>query len=153
MVELDNAAIARELELTGDLLEIAGADKFRFLSYRKAANSIRVWPEQLSAMAEEGRLTEVPGVGKKLAASISEMLHHGTFPELEAAKAEYPAGLAELVQVAGVGPTRARQFYQKLGVDSVEALLAVIESGEIERVGGMGEKTIASIRRGVDSYL
>lgn len=153
MVELDNAAIARELELTGDLLEIAGADKFRFLSYRKAANSIRVWPERLSTMAEEGRLTEVPGVGKKLAASISEMLHHGTFPELEAAKAEYPAGLAELVQVAGVGPTRARQFYQKLGVDSVEALLAVIESGEIERVGGMGEKTIASIRRGVDSYL
>ncbi|MDY0087774.1 MAG: DNA polymerase/3'-5' exonuclease PolX [Coriobacteriia bacterium] len=153
MAELDNASIARELELTADLLEIAGANRFRVLSYRKAANSIRAWPEQLSALAEEERLTEVAGVGKKLAASILEMLHHGTFPELEAAKAEFPAGLAELVQVAGVGPTRARQFYHKLGVDSVEALLAAIESGEIARVGGMGEKTIVNIRRGVDSFL
>jgi len=153
MPELDNAAIARELELMGDLLEIAGADKFRFLSYRKAANSIRAWPEQLSVMAEEGRLTEVPGVGAKLAASITEMLHHGTFPELEAAKAEFPAGLVELTQVSGVGPTRARQFYEKLGIDSVDALLHAIESGEIARIGGMGEKTISNIRRGVESYL
>lgn len=153
MPELDNAAIARELEMMGDLLEIAGADKFRFLSYRKAANSIRAWPEQLSVMAEQGRLTEVPGVGKKLAASIAEMLHHGTFPELEAAKTEFPAGLVELTQVSGVGPTRARQFYEKLGIDSVDALLHAIDSGEIARVGGMGEKTIANIRRGVDSYL
>lgn len=153
MPELDNAAIARELEVMGDLLEIAGADRFRVLSYRKAANSIRSWPEELSVMAESGRLTEVPGVGKKLAASITEMLHHGTFPELEAAKSEFPAGLVELTQVAGVGPTRARQFYQKLGVDSVDALLHAIDSGEIMRVGGMGAKTVANIRRGVESHL
>lgn len=153
MPELDNAAIARELELTGDLLEIAGADKFRFLSYRKAANAIRAWPEQLSVMAEQDRLTDVPGVGKKLAASIREMLHHGTFPELEVAKKEFPAGLVEIIQVAGVGPTRARQFYEKLGVDSVEALLDAIDTGEISRVGGMGEKTVANIRRGIESYL
>ncbi len=153
MPELDNAAVARELEMMGDLLEIAGADKFRFLSYRKAANAIRAWPEQLSVMAEEGRLTEVPGVGKKLATSIAEMLHHGTFPELEAAKAEFPAGLVELTQVSGVGPTRARQFYDKLGVDTVDALLNAIDSGEIARVGGMGKKTIANIRRGVESYF
>lgn len=153
MPELDNGAIARELEMMGDLLEISGADKFRFLSYRKAANSIRAWPEQLSVMAEENRLTEVPGVGKKLAASITEMLHHGTFPELEAAKAEFPSGLVDLTQVSGVGPTRARQFYEKLGIDSVDALLHAIDTGEIARVGGMGEKTIANIRRGVESYL
>jgi DNA polymerase (family X) len=153
MPELDNAAIARELEVMGDLLEIAGADRFRVLSYRKAANSIRAWPEQLSVMAEQDRLTEVPGVGKKLAASITEMLHHGTFPELEAAKEEYPAGLVELTQVAGVGPTRARQFYEKLGVDSVDALLDALDSGDLSRVGGMGEKTVANIRRGIESYL
>ena len=153
MPELDNTAIARELEMMGDLLEIAGADRFRVLGYRKAANAVRSWSEQLSVMAEEDRLTEIPGVGKKLAASITGLLHHGTFPEFEAARAEYPAGLVELTQVSGVGPKRARQFYEKLGVDSVDALLHVLDSGEIARVGGMGEKTIANIRRGVDSYL
>jgi len=151
--ELDNVAIARQLELMADLLEIAGADKFRFLSYRKAANAIRAWPEQLSMMAEEGRLEEVPGIGKKLAASIAEMLHHGTFPEYEDAKAEFPPGLVEVMQIPGVGPKRARQFHDVLGVDSIDALDKALDSGELAKVGGMGEKSVERIRKGLVTYL
>ncbi len=153
MYEFDNTAIARELELMSDLLEIAGADRFRFLSYRKAAGMIRAWPEQLSKMAEEDRLTEIPGVGVKLAGSICELLHHGTFSELEALKAEFPAGLVDLMRVPNVGPKRARQFFDKLGITSLDALSEAIESGEIARVGGMGDKTIANIRRGLETHL
>jgi len=151
--ELDNVAIARQLELMADLLEIAGADKFRFLSYRKAANAIRAWPEQLSNLAEEGRLEEVPGIGKKLAASIVEMLHHGTFPEFETAKADFPAGLVEVMQIPGVGPKRARQFYEKLGIDSIDALDKALDAGDLARIGGMGEKSIANVRKGLAVYL
>jgi len=151
--EFDNTAIARELELMSDLLEISGADRFRYLSYRKAAGMIRAWPEQLHTMAEEDRLTEIPGVGAKLAASICELLHHGTFPELEAVKTKFPAGLVDLMRVSGVGPKRTRQFYDELGIDSVEALSRAIESGDIASVEGMGEKTIANIRRGLETYL
>lgn len=153
MPELDNVAIARQLELMADLLEIADADKFRFLSYRKAANAIRAWPEQLSALAAEERLTEVPGVGAKLAASIAEMLHHGTFPELEAAKAQFPAGLVEVMQIPGVGPKRARQFYDELGIDSPDALDKALDAGTIATLGGMGPKTAENIRRGLTTYL
>ncbi len=153
MPELDNIAIARQLALMGDLLEIQGADKFRFLSYRKAANTIRAWPEQLSVLAEDNRLAEIPGVGKKLVASIGEMLHHGTFPELEAVKAEFPSGLVEVMDIPGVGPKRAHQFYDTLGIDSVDALDKALESGDIAKLGGMGEKTAASIRRGLTTYL
>ncbi|MDH4140892.1 MAG: DNA polymerase/3'-5' exonuclease PolX [Coriobacteriia bacterium] len=153
MPELDNVAIARQLELMGDLLEIAGADKFRFLSYRKAANSIRAWPEQLSALADDGRLTEVPGIGKKLAASIEEMLHRGTFAELEEAKKAIPPGLVEVMDIPGVGPKRAKQFYDKLGVDSVGALNKMLDSGKLEKLGGMGAKSVENIRKGHAAYL
>ena len=46
MPAYDNNAIAAKLELAAALLELSGADKFRFLSYRKAANAIRALPEQ-----------------------------------------------------------------------------------------------------------
>ena len=153
MSEFDNAAIARHLELTADLLEVAGADKYRFLSYRKAANSIRAWPEQLTALADDGRLTDIPGVGAKLSASITELLHHGTFPELESAKSAFPPGVVEVMQVPGVGPKRARQFFDSLGVDSPHALGEAIESGRLVTLGGMGAKTVENIRRGLESYL
>ncbi len=153
MPELDNVAIARQLELMADLLEIAGADKFRFLSYRKAANSIRAWPEQLSAMAREGLLTEVPGIGKKLAASIEEMLAEGTFGELEQAKSDIPAGLVEIMGIPGVGPKRAKQFYDALGVDSIDALDKALDTGKLENLGGMGAKSVEKIRKGLTTYL
>ncbi len=153
MPEFENAAIARQLELTADLLEVGGVDKYRFLSYRKAANAIRAWPEQLSSLAEEGRLTEVPGVGAKLSASIEELLHHGSFPELEQAKTAFPPGVVEVMQIPGVGPKRARQFFDSLGVDSPHALGEAIESGRLVSLGGMGAKTVENIRRGLESYL
>jgi len=153
MPELDNVAIARQLELMADLLEIEGADKFRFLSYRKAANAVRAWPEQLSSLARDDRLTEVPGIGKKLAASIAELLHHGSFPELEEAKKRFPPGLVQVMDIPGVGPKRARQFFDKLGIDSLEALDKALDAGKVARLGGMGEKTAANIRRGLTTYL
>ena len=41
MPAYDNTAVAAKLDLAADLLEISGADKFRFLSYRRAANALR----------------------------------------------------------------------------------------------------------------
>lgn len=153
MPELDNVAIAQQLELMADLLEISGADKFRFLSYRKAANSIRAWPEQLSVMAADGRLTDVPGVGPKLGASIAEMLHTGTFPELEGAKTQFPSGLVEVMEVPGVGPKRARQLYEELGVESLDALDKALDSGEVAKLPRVGDRTADNIRRGLTVYL
>ncbi len=150
---IDNAAIARELALMADLLEISGADRFRSLSYRSAAGQVRSWPEPLSEMAAEGRLTEIPGVGKKLAASIADLVLHGTFPDLEALTDQIPAGVVELVGVNGVGPSRARRFFEELGIDSVDALAAALDDGSVTRLGGIGEKTAEAIGRGVEAYL
>ncbi len=153
MHQIDNVAIARQLELMADLLEIKGADKFRYLSYRKAASSIRVWPDSLSMLAEQGTLTDISGVGAKLATSITALLADGTFPELEAVQAEFPSGLVEVMQIPGVGPARARRFFDKLGIDSLDALGLAFESGEIARLGGIGEKTAQTIGRGLATHL
>ncbi len=153
MPEFDNVAIAQMLDTTGDLLEIAGADKFRFLSYHKAAAAVRAWPEQLSVLAEQGRLTEVPGIGKKLAVAVEQMLCTGTFAEYEDVVADYPATLAEVMKVPSVGPIRARALYEQLRVASVADLEMALDEGRLSEVAGLREKTIANISAGVETYV
>lgn len=150
MPELDNAAIANMLDTMGDLLEISGADKFRFLSYHKAAHTIRAWHEPLSRLAAEDRLTEVPGVGKKLAASIAEILESGTFGEFEQLKATFTPTLIQIMDVPGVGPKRARLLHDELGVTSLDDLERVIADGTIATLPGFKDKTVAAIAANVE---
>lgn len=152
MPDYDNASIASRLEITGDLLEIAGADKFRFLSYRKAAHSVRSWPQDLSELAAEQRLTDVPGIGKKLAQSIETILASGSFPELDELQAALPPSLVTLMQIPGVGARKAKTLYEALGITSVEELERAATDGRIAALPGFGAKTGANILDGIASY-
>ncbi len=152
MPEFDNHAIASILEAAGDLLEISGADRFRVLSYRKAAGVIRAWPEALTSMASEGRLTEIPGVGAKIAGSVSEIVRTGTFRDFEALKSRYPAKLISVMLVNGVGPKSARTLHESLGVTSVEDLERALAEGRVAALPGFGKKSAASIAEGVAAY-
>lgn len=152
MPDYDNASIAALLEITGDLLEIAGADKFRFLSYRKAAHSVRTWPEDLSDLAAGHRLVEIPGIGKKLALSIEAILATGSFPELDEIQATLPPSLVALMQIPGVGAKRAKTLYETLGISSVEQLEQAATDGRIAALPGFGAKTGANVLEGIASY-
>ena len=151
MPEFDNAAIGAMLDAMGDLLEVAGEDKFRYLSYHKAAHAVRAWPEDLSTLAEEGRLTDIPGVGKKLAVSIGQILETGSFPEYEAVKASFEPTLVRIMDIPGVGPKRARLLYEQVGVKSIDDLEAALQQGRLVGLPGFGEKTIDNIASGIES--
>lgn len=151
MPQFDNQAIAQMLDDMGDLLEISGGDRFRVLSYHKAAGAIRAWPEDLAKLAADGRLTEIQGVGAKLAVSISEILRNGTFPELEEVKASLPATLVRVMEIPGVGPKKARVLHDELGVDSVDDLEGALAAGEVARLPGFGDKSAANIAAGIEA--
>ena len=152
MPAYDNMAIAAKLDLAADLLEISGADKFRFLSYRKAANAIRALSEQAAALANAGRLTEIPGVGEKMAGNIEQIISRGSFGVLDDAATSIPPTLADVMQVPGVGPKRAALLHEKLGVETVDELTAALESGRVAALGGFGAKTAENIAAGVAAF-
>lgn len=152
MPEYDNPAVATILDTTADLLEIAGVNRFRFLSYHKAAHALRAWPEDVTTLAGEHRLTEIPGIGRKLAASIESILARGSFPELDELTAELPPSLVTLMQVPGVGPKKARTLYDALGVSSVDELESALAAGDVAALSGFGAKTAENIAAGIRSY-
>ncbi len=151
MPAYDNTAIAAKLDLYADLLELSGADRYRFLSYRKASSALRAWPEQADTLSAENRLTDIPSVGAKMAGLIAQILATGTFADLDELSARVPPGLARVMQVPGVGPRRAMQLHDKLGVQSVDDLEAALADGRVERLGGFGSKTAEKIAASITS--
>lgn len=141
MPAYDNTAVAAKLDLLADRLEIAQADRFRTLSYRKAAEAVRAWPEQVAALANDGRLTDIPTVGAKMAANIEQIVATGTFGALEEVAATFPVSLAQVTRVPGLGPKRTALLYEKLGVETLADLDEALSSGRVAALGGFGAKT------------
>ena len=78
---MENREIACLLAETADLMEIAAEDGFRIRSYRNAAGVVEGYPESVAAIARnpERKLTDIPGIGKGIAAVILELLERGSF--------------------------------------------------------------------------
>jgi DNA polymerase (family X) len=152
MPDYDNHSVAAILDRMADLMELAGEDKFRFLAYRKAAHALRGWPHPVADAVIAGSLTDIPGVGAKMAAHIDAVFESGTFPEYEAFAARFPAGLTEVMSVSGVGPKRAAQLHASLGVSSLDDLEAALADGKVAQLRGFGAKSAQVIMAGIQAY-
>jgi DNA polymerase (family 10) len=96
-----NAEIAAALRELGILYELDGADRFRVLAYREAARTVAQSPISIEQLAEQGRLTELPNVGKTLAEKIETLIATGSIPSADKLKKKFPATLVEVTRVPG----------------------------------------------------
>ncbi|MBN1247010.1 MAG: DNA polymerase/3'-5' exonuclease PolX [Anaerolineae bacterium] len=141
-----NAEVADIFRKVADLLEIEGANPFRVRAYRNAARTVEELPRSVNEMvADDADLTELSGIGDDLAAKIKEIVRTGGLQQLEEIEARTPAELAEMLDVAGLGPKRVQQIHEELDVNTLEELEAHAEAGDIEALHGLGEKTQAKI--------
>ena len=77
---MENRDYARILYETADLMEIAGDDGFRIRSYRNGASTIEGYTERIADILAnpEAKITDVPGIGKGLAAVLGEIDTRGS---------------------------------------------------------------------------
>ena len=136
---MDNATIAAELELLGDLLQIQGESAFKVGAYRRAAEGITGLSESLTGIRARGGLDEVPGVGKAIAAKIGELLDTGQMKALVRAETTTPRGVAALLSVPGIGPKKAKRLYDEAGIASLDALRAALDDGQATAILGAAE--------------
>ncbi|MDO4246351.1 MAG: helix-hairpin-helix domain-containing protein [Deinococcus sp.] len=139
--------VVRALERTADLLDILGEEEFKSRAYRGAARSLETLPEETPELLARD-FAGIPRVGKGIAAELSEFARTGTFAPLEAAAAQLPPGLLELLEVRGLGPKKIRALWQA-GIDSLERLREAGESGELAAQKGFGAKSAATILENV----
>ena len=149
---MKNFELAKLFSEMADLLEIQGDSVFRIRAYQRAAQNLESHAEDIAAVAARGELGKIPGIGKELAARISEYLDTGRIADLEALRKAVPRGLLAILEVRGLGPKTARLLYDRLGVDSVEKLEALARSGEILKLPGIREKTRENILKGIATW-
>jgi DNA polymerase (family 10) len=145
-----NAEIAAALRELGILYELDGADRFRVLAYREAARTVAQSPVSIEQLAEEGRLTELPAIGKTLAQKIETLIETGSIPSADKLKAKFPATLVEVTRVPGLGAKTARRIYEEIGVENLTQLKEAAEQGRISAIRGLGPRTEENILSSLD---
>lgn len=148
---LNNREIADIFDTVADMLQIKGEIIHRVLAYRNAAQAIREQPRDLRVMAAEGELETIPFVGKIIADKIQEMLDTGELRFYNELAQEIPPGVVDILRINGVGPKKAKQFWDA-GITSVEALEAAAREGKLRDLPGMGAKSETKILEGIESH-
>ncbi|WP_299024947.1 DNA polymerase/3'-5' exonuclease PolX [uncultured Thermanaerothrix sp.] len=151
MPQMTNEELAAIFERVADLLEIKGENTYRVLAYRRVAETLRTLGQEASLLRAQGRLQEIPGVGKAIAEKIEELLDTGELGFLKRLEAEVPPTLIELLQIPDVGPKRAALFWKHAGITTLDALEEAARAGRLRSLPGMGEKSEARILEGIEA--
>ena len=149
MTNRDISAVFRAI---GSLLQIRGDDAFRSRIYERAADIIEEFPDELvskdSQQSTPGynteaveRLRATPGIGKAIEDKTVEMLETGRCKFYDELTAEMGIEILELLNLRGVGVKTVGRFYQELGIRNLEDLGALIGSGQMRNMKGIGRKT------------
>jgi DNA polymerase (family 10) len=149
MADPTNSEIAAALDELGDLYELDGAVVHRVVAYRNAAKAVRDAPVSVTALAREGRATELPGVGAIIQEKVLALADEGAIPAAVKLRAKFPAGLLEITRLPGLGPKRARRLYEELSIDSLQALQDAAAAQRIRTLKGFGPKAEDSILKAV----
>lgn len=147
--EIDADFLANLFDRIAILLEIKGENPFKVNAYRRAAENLRRETRDIVELYKEGKLTEIPGVGKAIAQKITEILENGKLEFYDKLTAEIPERLLSLYEVPEMGPKRIKLVWEKLGIDSVEKLEKAALEGTLRSLPGFGPKIESKILEGI----
>ena len=146
---MDKKDIIDLLERIGTMMEIKGENPFKIRAYFAGARTLQTMEDDLSEVIAEGRLGDIPGIGKALTEKIETLHTTGKLEFYDKLVASVPSGLMDLLEVPGLGGKKIKALHEQLGVDSIESLTKVCQEGEVAKLKGFGEKTQEKILSGI----
>lgn len=147
---MDKQEAARILEEIALLLELSGENPFKVRAYQQGARALLTLTGDLRETVGTGALLTVKGIGRTLAGVVQELVEQGRSQLHEELKAKIPPGLVELLQVPGLGPRKARQLFEQLGIASLGELEYALRENRLLTLPGFGQKTQEKIKAGLE---
>jgi DNA polymerase (family 10) len=136
------------LEQIAHLMSLKGENPFKIRAFEKGAAAIS-GRDDLAALAKDGKLTTIAGIGKGIADVLTEFLLRGESTALRELQAAMPPGLLELTRVPGLGPKKALKLIEELGIETLGELEYACRENRIARLTGFGEKLQQKIFEGI----
>ena len=144
--------IAARLREIGAYMRLLGEDQFRARAYENAGDALDAVGPEWNRLLDEGRLTEIPGIGKSIAGVIGELAATGSTGRLEELRQHLPPSLLELTRVQGLTLARIRALHDGLGIEGLEDLKAAAQAGRLKTLKGFGEKTEKKLLDAIEKY-
>jgi DNA polymerase (family 10) len=146
---ITNAELARVFREIGDMLEIMGEVVYKAVAYRRVADVVERYPDDVAALYRRGTPPKIAGAGPALSTKLAELAETGELAYHQKLRAQVPDGLLEMLRVPGVGPRTVKLLHETLGIDSLEALRAAATGGDLRGVKGLSERTEENILAGI----
>ena len=150
-----NAQIADVLDEIAELLEARDENPFRIGAYRDGAQTIRDLHKPVAALIGDDKfddLTELPNIGRGLAAVIGEYMTDGRSSLLDDLHSKVsPADVFR--RVPGLGADLAQRIVDQLDIHSLEELEEAAHDGSLAEVEGFGERRIEAVQRSLAGML
>lgn len=149
---MNNKEVAKILDQTANILEIKGENEFRVRAYRQAAENIENLAEDVNCLYQNGKIQDIPGIGKGIADYIGELMKTGTTRLFEKLKKQVPLKVLELLEIEGLGPKKVKFFYQRFKIKSVDELEKFLKSRRLNNLKGWGERSKENILKSINFY-
>ena len=146
---ISNSELARIFNEIADMLEILGEVVYKAVAYRRVADAVERWPEDVAARYRSGEPPHIPGAGAALGAKLAELAETGRLEYYERLRAQVPSGLLDMLRIQGVGPRTVKLLHDELGISSVEELRAAAEQGQLRGLKGLSSRTEEAILEGI----
>jgi DNA polymerase (family 10) len=131
------------------MLEILGEVVYKAVAYRRVADAVERYPDDVAVLFRRGDPPKLPGAGAALTAKLAELAETGELGYHQKLRAQVPEGLLEMLRVPGVGPRTVRQLHGELGIDSVEALRVAAADGQLRGLKGLSARTEENVLAGI----
>jgi DNA polymerase (family 10) len=146
---ISNSELARIFNEIGDMLEILGEVVYKAVAYRRVADVVERYPDDVAALYRRGEPPKIPGAGPALTAKLAELAETGRLEYHDRLRSQVPSGLLALLRVPGVGPKTVRLLHTELGIDSIDSLRVAAEGGLLRTVKGLSERTERNVIDGI----
>jgi DNA polymerase (family 10) len=153
---LENTAINKDhllkiFEIWIELMVLSGQNTFKIRAIEKGMGILEAldWTELKTRVSDES-LTEIPGIGKGIAAAVSEFFVCGQVKEVQDLDRSVPAVLRDVAGLSGLGPKKARALVEDLKLTSLEDLEKACLEHRLVDLKGFGEKTEAKILKEIE---
>ena len=151
---MENTEIAEVLEETADLMEIAAEDGFRVNSYRKAARTVKDYPERVADMLADParKVTDIPGIGKGLAVVLDEIVDHGSCERRDTLLQKFPPTALEFLKIQGLGPKSIALILEHYRISTIDELERLAKEEKLRVLPRMGAKLEEKVLRSIAQY-
>lgn len=149
---MKNREVASILYEMAEFLELHAENRFKIIAYGKAARAIESLKEDIEQVCREGRLDSIPGVGTAIAQKVEEYLKTGKIEAHQDLLKSTPAGLAELLQISGLGPKTIFLLHEKLNISDLDELEKAAREHRIRRLPRMGPTSEKNILKAIERY-